>query len=139
MPLELGIWRIDSGVQQLEQRGLDLECRLEQILHGDVSMLSPNWMVIGRQVKTAYDKKIDLLCMDRDGNLIVIELKRNMTERDTVAQALDYGSWVRTVRADEIARIFDNIDGPTTLMRSRFQSTRRSVLTSGSSACRALA
>jgi Endonuclease NucS len=108
MPLELGIWRIDAGVQQLEQRGLDLESRLEQILHGDVSMLSPNWMVIGRQVKTAYDKKIDLLCMDRDGNLIVIELKRNMTERDTVAQALDYGSWVRTVKADEIARIFDN-------------------------------
>ena len=63
-------------------------------------MLSPNWMVIGRQVKTAYDKKIDLLCMDRDGNLIVIELKRDMTERDTVAQALDYGSWVRTVKAD---------------------------------------
>jgi hypothetical protein len=44
----------------------------------------------------------------RDGNLVVIELKRDMTERDTIAQALDYGSWVMNLKGDEIVRIFDN-------------------------------
>lgn len=107
MPLELGVWRVDSGVQQLEVGGLDLESKFEEILHGNISMLSPNWMVIGRQVQTSYGKRLDLLCMDRDGNLVVIELKRDMTERDTIAQALDYGSWVMNLKADEIVRIFD--------------------------------
>ena len=107
MPLEIGMWRVDSGVQQLGQGGIELESRLEDILHANISMLSPNWMVVGRQVKTPHEKRIDLLCMDRDGNLIVVELKRDMTERETVAQILDYGSWVRTVKDDEIARIFD--------------------------------
>ena len=92
MPLELGIWRIDSILQRINQGGFDLESRLEDILHSDISIVSPNWMVIGRQVRTAYDKLVDLLCIDRDGNLVVVELKRNMTEREIVAQVLDYGS-----------------------------------------------
>lgn len=108
MPLELGVWRVDSGVKQLDAGGLDLESRFEDILHGNISMLSPNWMVIGRQVQTSHGKRLDLLCMDRDGNLVVIELKRDMTERDTIAQALDYGSWVMSLKGDEIVRIFDN-------------------------------
>ena len=107
MPLELGIWRIDSGLHRINQGGFDLESRLEDILHSDVSILSPNWMVIGRQVRTAYDKLIDLLCIDRDGNLVVVELKRNMTEREIVAQVLDYGSWVRSLSDEDIVRIFD--------------------------------
>ena len=108
MALELGVWRIDSGVKKLDATGLDLESRLEDIVHQNIQMLSPNWMVIGRQVQTSYNKRIDLLCIDRDGNLIVIELKRDMTERETVAQVLDYGSWVRILKGDEVARIFDN-------------------------------
>ena len=107
MPLELGIWRVDGGLKRVDLAGLDLESRLEDILHQDISILSPNWMIIGRQVRTAYDKLIDLLCIDRDGNLIVVELKRNMTEREVVAQVLDYGSWVRTLNVEEIRRVFE--------------------------------
>jgi len=45
--------------------------------------------------------------MDRDGNLVVIELKRGMTDREIVSQLLDYGSWIRTLGDEEIARIYD--------------------------------
>lgn len=107
MPLEIGIWRIDSGLQELNLGGLDLESRLEDVLHEDISIVSPNWMVVGRQVKTPYDKFIDLLCIDRDANLIVVELKRDMTDREVVAQLLDYGSWVRALRGEDIVHIFD--------------------------------
>jgi hypothetical protein len=108
MPLELGLWRIEPDANhRIHPASLDLEARLEEILHRDISIIAPNWMVIGRQVRTIHGKLIDLLCMDRDGNLVVVELKRGMTDREIVSQLLDYGSWIRTLRDEEIARIFD--------------------------------
>jgi hypothetical protein len=65
-------------------------------------------MVIGRQVATDYGKFIDLLAIDKDGNLIVIELKKDITYRDIVGQLLDYGSWVKELDADDISRIFQD-------------------------------
>ncbi len=85
---------------------LDLESRLEDILAHDISIASPHWMVIGRQVSTPWGKLIDLLCIDGEGRLIVLELKRDKTEREVVAQTLDYGSYVKTILPDEVRRIF---------------------------------
>ena len=44
--------------------------------------------------------------IDGDGHLVVIELKRNRTPREVVAQILDYGSWVRHLTAEQIAEKF---------------------------------
>lgn len=108
MPLELGIWKIDDELNRLEVKSLDKEERLEEFLDKDITIASPHWMVIGRQVYTDYGKYIDLLAIDRDGNLIVLELKKNKTPREVVAQLLDYASWIKNLAEDEIASIFDN-------------------------------
>src|SRR5437762_2911787 len=68
----------------------------------------PHWMIIGRQVPTPWGKFIDLLCIDGEGKIVVLELKRDKTPREVVAQALDYGSYVKTIQADELRRIFAN-------------------------------
>jgi hypothetical protein len=107
MPLELGVWRVDDGLKPVEFGSLNIESRLEDILDKDVGIASPNWLVIGRQVCTDHGLFIDLLAVDRDANLIVLELKRDKTYRDIVAQLLDYGSWVRDLKDDRIAKIFD--------------------------------
>jgi RecB family endonuclease NucS len=86
---------------------MDQESRLEDLLAQDISIASPNWLVFGRQVPTAYGKYIDLLAMDRDGRLIVLELKRNRTPREVVAQLLDYGSWVKDLSDTDIANIYE--------------------------------
>lgn len=108
MPLELGVWRIDSGVTEVPISYMDQERRLEDILATDISIASPNWMVIGRQVRTSFGGCIDILAIDRVGNLVVLELKRNMTPREIVAQILDYASWVQEQEADALSRIFDS-------------------------------
>jgi hypothetical protein len=107
VPLELGVWRIDSGLKPVEFGPLDIESRLEDILDKNVGIASPNWLVIGRQVRTDHGLFVDLLAIDRDANLVVLELKRDKTYRDVVAQVLDYGSWVRELKDDRIAQIFD--------------------------------
>lgn len=106
MAIELGVWRIDDGVSDVKFARLDEESRLEDILERKIEIASPQWMVIGRQVKTAYDKLIDLLAIDRDGNLVILELKRDKTYRDIVSQVLDYGSWVQGLTTQDIGEIY---------------------------------
>ena len=81
------------------------ESRLQQVIADDLSIVDPSLLVIGREVATSYGGRIDILAVDAVGNLVVIELKRDRTPRDVVAQALDYGSWVRNITTEEIANI----------------------------------
>jgi hypothetical protein len=107
MPIELGVWRIDERLSAVPHQGMDNEKRLEDLLEHDIRLVGPHLMVIGRQVATSFGKWVDLLAIDADGKLSVIELKRNMTPREVVAQVLDYGSWVTGLQAEDIARIWD--------------------------------
>jgi hypothetical protein len=106
MPVEVGVWRIDQGLKALSFEAMAAEARLEELLDEQIAIAAPHLMVIGRQVRTAFDKIIDLLAIDIEGNLAVLELKRDKTYRDIVAQVLDYGSWVADLRDEDIARIF---------------------------------
>ena len=107
MPVEIGIWKLGKHVEKVSFSPIQTENKLEGILAEDISILDPRLLVIGRQVVTDYGKCIDLLAMDADGNLIVIELKRDCTPREVVAQILDYGSWVCKLHPEEIASIFN--------------------------------
>lgn len=50
--------------------------------------------------------RIDLLAIAPDASLVLIELKRNRTPREIVAQALDYASWVEKLTSDKIVQIY---------------------------------
>lgn len=106
MPIEVGIWRLGNKVEQINFEAMPTEKQLEDILASNISILDQNLLLIGRQVLTAYGKYIDLLAMNASGELIVIELKRDETPREVVAQLLDYGSWVRELEDEDIAEIF---------------------------------
>ena len=73
----------------------------DRVLQPDDSGL----LIIGQQVRTAFNKEIDLLCMDSKGDLVIVELKRDKTPREVTAQALDYASWVKDLGAEEIQEI----------------------------------
>lgn len=101
MAIEQGIWRIDgvesAAPQRLSTAKLDDENQLEALIVQDVSIINADWLLVGRQVRTSFDKRIDLLALDANGSVIIIELKRDKTPRDVVAQAIDYASWVDTL------------------------------------------
>ena len=106
MPLELMVARIDDGLRRMQFSQLEFEHRLQALLDEDIALVSPVWMVIGREVLTSTGGEIDILCINPTGDLVVLELKRDKTPRDVVAQILDYGSWVRSLKSDEIADIY---------------------------------
>lgn len=106
MPIEVGIWKFGDNLKRVRMQSLDCESRLEDFLCADLSILSPGLMLIGRQISTDYGKFIDMLAMDIEGNLTVIELKKDRTPREVVAQVMDYASWVQNLSYEEIAGLY---------------------------------
>jgi hypothetical protein len=107
MPKDVRLWKITSydGLSEITQGKLDIETRLEKWLENDISLVSEELLVIGRQVTTDTGLSIDLLCIDGEGNLVIVELKRQRTPRDVVAQVLDYGSWIQGLSGERVAEI----------------------------------
>ncbi len=107
MATEIRLWSIEaaSDLRTIPSKGLALEESLEERLENDISILSEELLVIGRQIATAYGSYIDLLCMDGNGDTVIVELKRDRTPRQVTAQALDYGSWVQNLSNDEITEL----------------------------------
>jgi len=106
MAIEQGIWKIGDKPEKLQPSGLaDKSLLEEQVMH-DIAILNADWLLIGRQVRTDFDKFIGLLAQDGDGNVIIIELKRDKTPREVVAQAIDYASWVVNLGESQIGEIY---------------------------------
>jgi hypothetical protein len=108
VPIEMALWRLegDKGIP-VRTSSMDTERRLEDILENDIGILGlGQLLIIGRQVPTRFGKFIDLLAMSSSGEMYIIELKRDRTPREVVAQALDYGSWVRELGYEDIAELF---------------------------------
>ena len=59
-------------------------------------------LIIGREVLTDLGGYIDLLGVDSAGNVVVVELKRGQTPRDTVAQALEYSAFAERLSVDQL-------------------------------------
>ena len=54
-------------------------------------------LLMVHQGQTNLNRIMDLLGMDREGNLVVVELKRDRTPRETLAQALEYASFAESL------------------------------------------
>ena len=99
------VWSLDDK-SQLATSYLVNEKELEDLLYEHIEILNESWIVVGRQVRTTSGKFIDLLCMDHDGDMIVVELKKDLTPREVTAQAIDYVSCVARLSVEEIAQIY---------------------------------
>ena len=107
MPQKIRMWEVTPGdsLVEITSSGINLERRLESWLESDISMLDPDLMVIGRQVHIPSVGTIDLLCLDSNGYLVVIELKKGQTPREVTTQALDYAAWVKDLGFEQIRDI----------------------------------
>lgn len=122
MPIEMGLWRIDGMKPvRLSVGALPSEETLESFLERDPTLLGETLLIIGRQARTPYGKFIDLVAIDIDGNMHVLELKRDRTPREVVAQVLDYATWVTTLTHEAITDMAsDHLGEP---LEVAFQST----------------
>lgn len=107
MPIEVVIWEVSKeNINKIDFTSIESERKLEKILTKDISIISDDLLLIGSQVRTYHGKIIDLLAVDSEGKISIIELKKNKTPREVVAQSLDYASWVQELSYKEIIDIF---------------------------------
>jgi hypothetical protein len=106
MPIRTALWKVAPQPQQLAESSLATEKLLEDMIIAAPRMLSDEWMLIGRQEDTGFGGRIDLLAIAPDGSLVLIELKRDRTPREVVAQAIDYACWVEKLSDQDIAAIY---------------------------------
>ena len=106
MPIKTDVWTVGPVPSKLRQTRLASEQLLEDMIISSPSILSDEWMLIGRQENTGMGGRIDLLAIAPNGDLVLIELKRDRTPREVVAQALDYAVWVEGLRENDIAAIY---------------------------------
>ena len=63
-------------------------------------------------ITTEYDKfdktneRLDLLAMDKEGNLTVVELKRDDSGKNVELQAIKYAAYCSTLSLDEVVKLY---------------------------------
>ncbi len=97
MATEITVWEIKNGrLIPLESTMTDSGRReredLEKWIRSDSTVLGRDIVLIGEQIRTKSGKQLDFLGMDRLGNTVIVELKRDRMPRDVLAQAIDYAS-----------------------------------------------
>ncbi len=109
MSTEIKTWEIKDG--KLHELNSDLASEgrteaydLEEWIASNPEIIGTDIAIIGRQVMTRSGP-LDLLGIDRNGNTVIVELKRDKLPREVLAQAIDYASDVAGWDVDKINEV----------------------------------
>lgn len=112
----MGIYNISNdGIQEIQRTSFQLNGILERnhlqaYLRDKIEIISPKTLVISEEFSEWEESKrrIDLLGIDKDANLVVIELKRTDSGDHMELQALRYASMISTMSFEKCITIFQN-------------------------------
>lgn len=121
MTIRHAIWKVGTQPMPLAEAALASEQQLEDMIIASPSILHDQWMLIGRQRDTGFGGRIDLLAIAPDASLVLIELKRDKSPREVVAQALDYATFVEQLKPEDIVAIYEKF-APARDLASDFQA-----------------
>ncbi|ASK55749.1 hypothetical protein WNA58_001148 [Vibrio cholerae] len=89
--------------------GLQERQDLQEALKGCIDAIAPDCLVISEEFSDWEDsrRRIDLLAIDRNANLVVIELKRDEIGAHMELQALRYAAMISTMTFDKACEYFE--------------------------------
>ena len=109
------------ATQGLRERG-----DLQRLLRDQVGIIAPDVLVVSEEFGEWEDSKrrIDLLGIDREANLVVVELKRTEDGGHMELQALRYAAMVSKMTFEKVVDVFDRY----LLNQNRKESARETLL-----------
>ena len=101
---------VNARLVAAKEKDIELESQLESWLENSPWALGQDEPIlwIDRQTRASGDDGIirpDLLGVDYEGNLVIVELKRDRTPREVVAQLLEYAAWGNELDEEQIEAI----------------------------------
>lgn len=100
---QIVLWQVTGdGPKKLNRGGIDLEEYLEEWIERDPGLLQVGLTIVARQIGVEGGT-LDLLALDPQGRWVVIEIKRGVVGRNTIAQALDYASCIAAMPYEELS------------------------------------
>ncbi|MEX0596108.1 MAG: hypothetical protein WD512_06360, partial [Candidatus Paceibacterota bacterium] len=101
------IEKIDSTT--FKQLGFKERENLQEWIANNPSCLNEDLLIIQKEFNGFNDtsERLDLLALDKQGNLVVIENKLDDTGRDVTWQVLKYSSYCSTLNASQIVSIYN--------------------------------
>jgi hypothetical protein len=108
------IYRIDNErivpIQRttFAQQGLRERYDLQVLLKSQIDVISPDTLIVAEEFGAWEDsrRRIDLLGVDKSGNLVVIELKRTEDGGHMDLQAIRYAAMISTLTFDKLVIIY---------------------------------
>lgn len=115
MATEIKTWQIIDGKLTLVNSSLPENQRkekedLEQWIKSNPIILGTDILLIGEQVQTKSGP-LDFLGIDKTGNIVIVELKRDRLPREALAQAIDYASDISSWDVSRINEICQGYTG----------------------------
>jgi hypothetical protein len=103
-----GIYEVSET--SFHANGILERTHLQNYLRDKIHILCPNTLIISEEFSDWDEsrRRIDLLGIDKDANLVVIELKRTDTGDHMELQALRYASMISTLNFEKCVSIFQN-------------------------------
>jgi hypothetical protein len=91
--------------------GLFERSDLQRLLRDQIEIISPDTLIIAEEFGEWDDSKrrIDLLGLDKSGNLVVFELKRTADGGHMELQAIRYAAMVSRMTFDKAAELYQNL------------------------------
>lgn len=105
--------RSNKEIQQISetsfgQEGILERQDLQEALKQNIEAITPDCLIVAEEY-SEWDqsrKRIDLLGIDRDANLVIIELKRTDSGDHMELQALRYASMISTMTFEHLIKVF---------------------------------
>ena len=115
MSTEIKTWQVIDGKLQpvamsLAEAGRKEAQDLEEWIASYPAIVGAGIIIIGRQVSTKSGP-LDLLGIDKHGNTVIIELKRDKLPREALVQAIDYASDVADWSIEKLSEICTQFTG----------------------------
>ena len=102
----VSLYHVNNGqLLPVARKPLATENQLQQWIAANPRLIGLDVLVLGCEVATDFGGRIDILALDREGDVVIIECKRDRTPHDIIAQILDYGSWVASLSTRQVHEI----------------------------------
>lgn len=84
---------------------------LHQLLLATPAIVDSDLLWLGQQIATGSGRRLDLLAINRSGNLLAVEARQSCRAADALADIIAHGAWCRRQELKDLTEIYEEAVG----------------------------